>query len=100
MNREPSAAISYERLLEVFELLIAHIRSARPGEYATVNDDYFWSIPIEEMTDVYSNPTLTIGQFSEAWQNIEKSIACDIMTPYDLIWFADILRAVGKEAMG
>lgn len=98
-TREPVVTIGYERLLEVFELLITHIRSTRPGDTAAIEDDYFWSIPITEMTDVYSNPISTIGQFSESWENIEKSIAQDILTPYDLIWFADILRAVAREAM-
>ncbi|WP_040796082.1 hypothetical protein [Nocardia higoensis] len=98
MNRE-GVTISYERLLEVFEHLLTYVRETRPGDALTVEENLFWSIPVDEMTDVYSDPPLTIGKVSETWENIEKFLAEDLPAPFVLTWFADILRAAAKDLM-
>ncbi|MCU1644952.1 MAG: hypothetical protein JWN03_5227 [Nocardia sp.] len=101
MSRETGGEITYERLIEVFNVLIAHTKSRSVGETVSIGDDYFWSVPIAEMNAVSEDPpSLTIGQISESWSNIETMLADDYVISYGLVWFADVLRAIAKGVNG
>lgn len=82
-------------------MLIAHVQKIVGSDSFSVDEDYFWSVPLSETNNVYSDPrALTVGQVSESWSNIESIIADDRIISYGLIWFADVLRAIGKETNG
>ncbi|MEV0111589.1 hypothetical protein AB0H42_35490 [Nocardia sp. NPDC050799] len=108
MTMGDSVELTYPRLIEVFAVLIAHARDISASESFSVPNDLFWSIPVEDMTipvagagDVYEHqPELTIGQVAETWNNIESMIDDESIISYGLIWFADILRAIGNASTG
>ncbi|MGW4371459.1 hypothetical protein ACWEKT_38060 [Nocardia takedensis] len=97
MSDESAVTVDYDRLTEVFAMLIAHLRAK--GRSQALERDAFWSIPVARMHEVYAEPELTIGLVSETWENLRNMIADDDASPQGLIWVADILRALGSAAM-
>lgn len=91
--------VPVDQLRRVFELLIAH---ATDGTSLEISNDYFWSIPSPERYDVYARPgELTIGQVSEAWENLQGMLEDESkVLGYGLVWLAEVLRAAGDEATG
>lgn len=87
-----------QELREVFDVLIRHVEE-RHGSTIEVDADYFWSIPPDEIYNVYDQPTeLTIGQLTESLDNI-RSVAADPehAISYALVWLGDVLRATGHK---
>lgn len=87
-----------KELREVFDVLIGHVEE-RYGSTIEVDADYFWSIPSDEIYDVYDQPTdLTISQLTESLDNIRRVTADpEHAISYALVWLADILRATGHK---
>lgn len=98
---DPSVRVPVDQLRQVFELLVAHVVKDAETDFP-VSQDYFWSIPSPERYDVYNEPSeLTIGQVSESWANLQSMLEDDSKTlGYGLVWLADVLRAIGDEAVG
>jgi hypothetical protein len=70
------------------------------GSALSIGHDYFWSIPADELYDIYNRPAnITVGQISESWQHIEDLLdgKTDVVS-YHLIWLSDVLRAIGQDA--
>jgi hypothetical protein len=98
---EPIVRVRVDQLRQVFELLIDHVEKGQGGQLP-VSRDYFWSIPAPERYDVYNQPgELTVGQVSEAWDNLHEMLEDPSkVIGYGLVWLADVLRALGDEAVG
>lgn len=98
---EPVVQVKVDELRRVFELLMAHIAKSGDGRLAT-SRDYFWSIPAADRYDVYKEPNeFTIGQVSESWDNLRGMLeGRSEALGYGLVWLADVLRAIGDEAVG
>ncbi|KAA9156454.1 hypothetical protein FPZ12_027595 [Amycolatopsis acidicola] len=90
--------ISTQHLRAAFEAALTRL-TEQEGENITLERDYFWSVPPNELYNVYEQPQeLTIGQLSESWQNIQKLTEdTSAAIPQHLIWIADILRALGHS---
>jgi hypothetical protein len=87
-----------QELREVFDVLMRHIEE-RHGSTIEVDADYFWSIPPDEIYDVYKQPTqLTVGQLTESLDNI-RDVAADPedAIAYALVWLGDVLRVTGHK---
>src|SRR5262249_27571053 len=69
------------------------------GSSIEVEHDMFWTITKEDLYNVVSEPRdFTIGQLSESFTNLERSVARDDwLISFCLVWVADILRAIGHE---
>jgi hypothetical protein len=101
MDPETSESVADEQLVEAFNMLISHALNRSDGDRFPIEEDFFWSVPVAEMNNVYSDPpALTVGQISESWGNMEAMLADNSPVSYGLIWLADILRAVGKTSAG
>ena len=93
-----------QELREAFDVLIRHVEE-RHGSTIEVDADHFWSIPPDELYDVYDQPTeLTIGQLTESLENV-RSVAAVAADPvnaisYAFVWLGDILRAAGHKLVG
>lgn len=98
---EPVVRVSVDQLKQVFGLLLAHVADKSKSEL-TLSKDYFWSIPAPERYDVYTEPSqFTIGQVSECWTHLEGMLEDESkVLGYGLVWLADVLRAMGDEAVG
>jgi len=88
--------IPVAELRKLIEVALHHVENTA-GDVVAVDKDYFWSIPPDELYDVYNRPTdLTIGQISECWENLQPLLADDDRAlGYDLVWLAEVLRAIG-----
>lgn len=80
----------------VSELLLQHVEEA-DGPEIELHEDYFWSVPMVELYNVYQKPSeLTIGQLSECLDHLVKmNEDPERVLYYGLIWLAEVLRAVG-----
>jgi hypothetical protein len=92
--------VSFTELRRSLDIVLNHIEAATNDPAIELDKDYFWSIPPNELYDVYNSPAdLTIGQLSESWQNIRDLLADpDRVIGYHLVWLADVLRAIGYGA--
>ncbi|MEB3369715.1 hypothetical protein [Saccharopolyspora mangrovi] len=97
--------MSVEVLREVLrEVLIRALDNLREqaGERVELNDDLFWSVPPELTYDVYAQPQpdqLTVGQLSDCWSNLVRlNQPGGEIPPYALVWLADVLRVLGRQA--
>ncbi|MEU9048014.1 MULTISPECIES: hypothetical protein [unclassified Kitasatospora] len=91
--------VSLDELRRSFDVLIRHVEGATAGGAVVLDKDYFWSIPSDELYDVAKVPgNLTIGQLTESWQHLQELLAKeDRALGYHLVWFADVLRAIGQD---
>jgi hypothetical protein len=79
-------------------MLLDHLED-RHGPEVLLNRDMFWSISMDELYDIYQQPTtLTIGQLSENWGFLEQIVE-ERSAPvgYALVWLGEILRALGHS---
>jgi hypothetical protein len=93
--------IPLDRLHAVIEVVLAHLAEVE-GDSVSLERDHFWTIPAEQIYDVYQEPDgLTVGQLSESWQHLEQMLdgRSDTLN-YHLVWLADVLRAIGQEVAG
>lgn len=90
--------VPFSELRNAFELVLAHVEAMATAQSITLDQDVFWSIPAEELYDVYNTPSdLTIGQLSESWQHLRDLLADENrVLGYHLVWLADVLRAIGQ----
>ncbi|WP_328670112.1 hypothetical protein OG905_15710 [Streptomyces sp. NBC_00322] len=98
MSGEP-LVVSIAELRESFDVLLRHVEAVTAGDAVILDKDYFWSVPPDELYDVYTEPDdLTIGQLSESWQHLRDLRADqDRATANHLVWLADVLRAIGQD---
>ncbi|WP_051342148.1 hypothetical protein [Pseudonocardia spinosispora] len=90
-----------DHLRTVLEKILTHLERGGTHEI-TLEDNYFWVIPGDQLYDVYSfSPhTLTIGRLSESWQPLTAMLREDSEpTPSDLVKLADILHAIGHTPL-
>ncbi|WP_290056807.1 hypothetical protein [Amycolatopsis solani] len=92
--------IPLARLREVTELLLAHV--ARGGDSVTLDHDLFWELLPEQRYDLGHEPDEhTVGQLSESWAQLAAMADDpDRVVGYGLVWLADVLRALGRQALG
>jgi len=69
------------------------------GEFVHIEKDYFWSIVRDERYEVSIKPTtLTIGQITECWSNLEMMLEDPTREiTFGLVWLAEIFRSIGDE---
>ncbi|MEU1824141.1 hypothetical protein ABZ502_17145 [Streptomyces abikoensis] len=93
--------IPLDQLRKAFDAALRHVE-ASAGHTVALGNDYFWSVPDDELYDVLNEPkALTIGQLSESWQHLEDLLAHqDGVLGYHLVWLADIIRAIGQDTAG
>lgn len=98
MMSDDSATLAVETLRQVVNRALDHVRDVK-SDQVELEKDYFWSIPTEELYDVYSRPeNLTVGQVTESWENLRSLLARgDAVPGYALVWIADVLRALGNQ---
>ncbi len=89
--------IQVEELRAVCHRLLAHLEQVAGGTL-TLEKEHFWAISPEQLYDVQQEPVeLSIGQLSESWENLQRSTVVDDTVAYELVWLADVLRAVGLQ---
>ncbi|MCP2295716.1 hypothetical protein SAMN04244553_4800 [Nocardia amikacinitolerans] len=91
--------ISLTELRRSVELLLNHLEAATDGDTVCLDEDYFWSIPQDELYDVNRTPAeLTVGQLSWSWQHLTDLLADpDRAIGSHLVWLAEVLRAIGQR---
>ena len=97
MSAEPST-VSVALLRQIMNRALDHARDVA-GDRIDLERDFFWSVPPDELYDVYTRPEeLTIGQLAESWENLTTLQQDDgAVTAYALVWIADVLRALGHQ---
>lgn len=98
MSAPGETAIAIDVLKAAAETLIERVREVE-GDTVSLRHDMFWSIPADELFDVYNEPEeLTVGQLSDSWDQISRITSRDdAPVGYALVWLADVLRAVGCQ---
>ena len=89
--------VSISDLRAALDLVLDHVVELH-GTVIHLERDYFWSIPIEQLYNPYSEPdTFTVGQLSESISNVSGIARSDApVNSFALVWVADVLRAVGQ----
>jgi hypothetical protein len=87
-------------LAQAAEALLDHVKRTA-GETVELPHDFFWAIPPDALYDMHSKPEpLTIGQLTESLAHVERIVqGVDEPLAYGLVWLADLLRAVGAQAV-
>jgi hypothetical protein len=82
------------------DVLLEHLEELE-GPVVSLDNDYFWAIPPEQLYDVMHQPSeLTIGQLTECLEHLDALITDPTQaTSYALVWFADLARAVGQAVI-
>ncbi|GAB4582259.1 hypothetical protein Ntsu_00910 [Nocardia sp. IFM 10818] len=98
MTGEP-LLVPLAELRRSFEVLLDHVEAVAGTGVVSLDKDYFWSVPAEQLYDINSEPSdLTIGQLSESWQHMRDLLTNqDRALSYHLVWLADVLRAIGQD---
>lgn len=80
----------------VFPMLMEHLKEVA-GHRVHLDVDYYWSVPASQAHNMDVAPTeLTIGQVSECMEQLTAlTDQPDDALTYHLVWFADVLRAIG-----
>jgi hypothetical protein len=89
--------IKLKELRLVTEKLYQHLDDLGV-ESVVINDDYYWSIPREDLYQPYQEPgELTIGQLSDDWRDLEKVLRGELdPIASNLVDLAAILKVVGQ----
>ncbi|ANZ14249.1 hypothetical protein ACH4YO_14495 [Streptomyces noursei] len=91
-----SLPIPFARLRAALDVALRNAE-AQHGEAIALSEDYFWSIPQEELYDAGRQPTeLTLGSLAHSWESVEKlPDEPDEALDCHLVWLSEILRAIG-----
>lgn len=91
--------IPVDKLKGVFDLLMERIHAGK--EVLEIDADEFWSVPQDQVYDVYSEPRdLTIGALSDSWGYLEDMLSDpDRVVGYGFVWLSEVLRAIGDETV-
>ncbi len=95
MDPSASLEISITQLREVFARVLDHVETTNGGTIR-VYEDYFLSVPFPEIYRVTRSkqPELTIGSLVEEWERLNSHDPESTLT-YELVWLADVLKAIG-----
>lgn len=91
--------MSLVELRRAFELILEQLEAVTGRDSVVLGEDYFWWIWPDELYDVGNTPVgPTIGSLADAWQQMRELLADpDRVLAYDLVWLAQILRAIGED---
>lgn len=91
--------IPVDKLKGVFDLLMERIHAGK--QVLEIDADEFWSVPQDQVYDVYSEPRdLTIGALSDSWSYLEDMLSDpDRVVGYGFVWLSEVLRAIGDETV-
>lgn len=91
--------VSLTELRRSIDLLMEHVEAATDGDTLHLDQDYFWSIPQDELYDVSNTPAdLTLGQLSCSWEHLTDLLSDpDRAIGYHLVWLSEVLRAIGYK---
>lgn len=92
--------VSIDTLRRAASVLLDRLE-ADAGAAVALDKDMFWSIPAEQRSNVYAEPTeFTIGQLGESLENVSRIVEDPAAaTSYALVWLADLLRAAGEAVI-
>jgi hypothetical protein len=93
--------VSIRELREVSTALFDHVESLGVTE-VEVDDDYYWSIPKEELYDpARDSVSPSLGQLTDDWNELQM-IRRRERPPVALAltWLASVLRAIGERVIG
>ena len=91
--------VKTSELRAIADRILAYFEETGRTEFE-IPEDYYWSIPTDQLYDIENNPEgLTIGQLSDDWNEI-KSILKNESPPigYAAVWLSAILRAIGERS--
>ncbi|GAA0433035.1 hypothetical protein [Streptomyces luteireticuli] len=91
--------IRFDQLRRSFDAALRHAEAVH-GDAVTLDEDYFWSVPPDQLYDVRQEPTeLTIGQLSECLDHLDGLAAePEDAVGHHLVWLAEVLKAVGLDS--
>jgi len=68
------------------------------GNEIEIESDYYWRIDEKETYDVNKEPRdFSIGQLTDDWETLQKSLQSDDLIPYDLQRISNMLQALSIE---
>lgn len=68
------------------------------GNEIEIESDYYWKIDEREIYDVNKEPgDFSIGQLTDDWKTLQKSLQSDDLIPYDLQRISNMLQALSIE---
>ncbi|MGV8856952.1 hypothetical protein [Rhodoglobus sp.] len=94
---ERNQKVDVSALESALRMALARVVERR-GPVLAIPHEYFWSIPVDAMYDVTQSPAeFTIGQLSDSIRSLEAIVSGEHEPiDYDLVWIADVLRAIGQ----
>ncbi|HYX37724.1 MAG TPA: hypothetical protein VE954_31875 [Oligoflexus sp.] len=92
--------IKVSELRSIANKLFDHLEH-RGHSSLTIESDFYWSIPQEQLYDTYADPkNFTQGQLSDDWSELQ-SILKGEKEPlgFALVWLASVLRKIGEDTV-
>lgn len=90
-------AVEVDELRRLVADALDHLAEER-GPVVELDHDYFWSLPAGAMFDVSDPPASpSVGQVSESIDFLRNRQGGHLS--YELVWIADVLRAVGAQVV-
>ncbi len=92
--------ISIDDVRKVVGLLLSHLEETE-GDLVNVEQDFYWHVPTDGRYDSYSPPSLSVGQLSDDIEQL-RGLLDGSKEPLgsDLMWLAQVLRAIGESSKG
>jgi hypothetical protein len=99
LGDEWTLAIDIAELRRAIGVVLDHIEETN-GRVLAIPHDYFWSVPEPDVYRVEFQPELTVGQFSESWDNLrrERLGAGDSTVSHSAVWLGQIMQVIGHQA--
>lgn len=89
--------IDLDKLEQAISILLSQFKK-NTGNEIEIKNDFYWDMSTEDIYNPYIEPkNVSLGQLTDDWQTLEKSVNSNSLIPYDLQRISNILKVISVE---